>query len=97
MDELEESYDDANMGQTSTNMDDTGACVAVVYSNYCTLKDRTGFFSVQVLERALNVWGLACVSTLCSPGRHLIASKSYPVAQRRYATIPGSPPVRYYS
>ncbi|CAA7261606.1 unnamed protein product [Cyclocybe aegerita] len=40
LDDLEESYDDDNNGNTSTNMDDTG------------------FFSVQVLDNALKVWGL---------------------------------------
>ncbi|KIM75496.1 hypothetical protein PILCRDRAFT_827205 [Piloderma croceum F 1598] len=43
LDLLEESYDDANTGRNSTNMDDTG------------------FFSVQVLENALNVWGLSLI------------------------------------
>ncbi|KAJ7287502.1 Josephin-domain-containing protein [Mycena rebaudengoi] len=40
LDELEESYDDANTGTKSGNMDDSG------------------FFSVQVLDNALKVWGL---------------------------------------
>ncbi|KAF8973251.1 Josephin-domain-containing protein [Flammula alnicola] len=40
LDSLEQSYDDSNMGHSSTNMDDTG------------------FFSVQVLDNALRVWGL---------------------------------------
>lgn len=43
LDALEETYDDDNIGTTSTNMDDTG------------------FFSVQVLENALKVWGLNLV------------------------------------
>ncbi|KAJ7045538.1 Josephin-domain-containing protein [Mycena alexandri] len=40
LDLLEESYDDANSGARSGNMDDSG------------------FFSVQVLDNALKVWGL---------------------------------------
>ncbi|KAJ6625615.1 Josephin-domain-containing protein [Mycena sp. CBHHK59/15] len=40
LDLLEESYDDANTGARSGNMDDSG------------------FFSVQVLDNALKVWGL---------------------------------------
>jgi ataxin-3 len=58
LDLLEESYDDANTGNNSTNMDDTGPspfCLGLLSADQHFL---SGFFSVQVLEKALNVWGL---------------------------------------
>lgn len=58
MDDLEASYDDANIGGDSANMDDTGTRSSMDIYHSAMLKDCAGFFSVQVLEKALNVWGL---------------------------------------
>jgi hypothetical protein len=53
------SYDtDSNAVNTSTNMDDTGTCANETLYQLRLLTIFTGFFSVQVLDKALEVWGL---------------------------------------
>lgn len=58
LDQLEESYDDDNSGRESTNMDDTGTFEQYRSNLACNDISASGFFSVQVLEDALKVWGL---------------------------------------
>lgn len=62
LDALEQSsrYDDATRGNTSTNMDDTGSSLA--FSSISNPNNSLGFFSVQVLEEALNIFGLTFVT-----------------------------------
>jgi Ataxin-3 len=56
VDSLEQDVDQGRVGRASANMDDTGTPVF----SYLILKCKpscAGFFSIQVLENALNVWG----------------------------------------
>ena len=69
LDELEGSFDDNNHSSTSTNMDDTGTYdLASCLSPSLICCGLPGFFSVQVLEKALQVWGLTYVATPLNPG-----------------------------
>lgn len=62
LDVLEESYDFSNTGNSSTNMDDTGnSCLVFCYFETWRF---IGFFSVQVLDKALEVWGLKYIFPL---------------------------------
>ncbi len=56
LDSLEVHVDQGRVGRESANMDDTGVCT-LIFSCYRCVKWGVGFFSVQVLENALNVWG----------------------------------------
>ena len=59
LDSLEEEYDEGRAGRASTNMDDTGIAFLVYMSS--PNNPLAGFFSVQVLDKALDVWGLRFV------------------------------------
>ena len=60
LDALEVSYNTSAAGTSSTNMDDTGLPHPLFSGRLLT--SHLGFFSVQVLENALDVWGLRYVS-----------------------------------
>jgi hypothetical protein len=56
------SYDtDSNAVNSSTNMDDTGICAHETPSSF-GVDGFVGFFSVQVLDKALEVWGLKYIA-----------------------------------
>ncbi|KAH0827881.1 Josephin-domain-containing protein [Lanmaoa asiatica] len=59
LDHLEQSYNEGIRGQASANMDDTGTFLDLY--NWDSSYYFPGFFSVQVLEDALHVWGLSLV------------------------------------
>lgn len=61
--EQEERYDDEDRPRGSTNMDDTGKQYGCLPQGDVRLTEDiyAGFFSVQVLENALQVWGLTYV------------------------------------
>ena len=44
--------------RASTNMDDSGAYGGDTYQKGAHLRTSAGFFSIQVIEKALEVWGL---------------------------------------
>ncbi|KAF5370893.1 hypothetical protein D9758_002032 [Tetrapyrgos nigripes] len=59
LDQLEENYDNDHQPGSSSNMDDTGMPFS---SHWISIfNGDKGFFSVQVLENALQVWGLSLV------------------------------------
>lgn len=69
LDNLEDDYDEDHRAQESMNMDDTGLHSLVVHALPFTqiqCAPHSGFFSIQVLEKALQVWGLKYVSVLAS-------------------------------